>query len=139
MREWLASWKSRNCLFDMDDRSNAAKKLKKRGGILRGLKNLIGRSKPANAHPNSTRPGNDIAASAELTPSGKYLSVVYDDSTSLQVAMVRNVLNSYLTDLADSAHHPDSTTPFQSARPSSSSSTPDLWLGGSSQGKITRL
>jgi hypothetical protein len=135
------SGKSRNYLSDMDDRSNAAKKSKKSGGILRGLVYLIKRSKPANAHPNSTRPGNDIAASAEPTPSGKYLSVIYDDSTSLQVAMVRTVLNSYLEDLADSAHHPDPTTPFRSARPSPSSSTPDLpvWLGGSSQGEITRL
>jgi hypothetical protein len=118
----------------MDDRINAAKKSKKNGGILRGLIDRFKRSNPANAHPNSTRP-----ASAETIPSGKYLSVVYDDSTSLQVAMVRTVLNSYLTDLACSAHHSDPTTPFQSTTLSPSSSTPDLWLRGSSQGEITRL
>jgi hypothetical protein len=66
-----------------------------------------------------------------------YLSVIYDGSTSLQIAMIPRirvctVLGSYLTGLADSAHHPDPTTPFQSARPSSS--VPDL--GGSAVGPL---
>jgi hypothetical protein len=51
---------------------------------------------------------------------------------------VRTVLDSYLTDLADSAHRPDlSTTPFQSARPPSSS-VPDLWGSTVGRGEITR-
>ena len=140
----------------------AAKRLKKGGGIVYKLqlaRDLIKRPKSAAgtdsaSQSNSTRvsvssasgahdpvPGT-VAGSAEPTASSKciYLSVIDNNSNSLQAAMpsqikVCTVLDSYLTYIADSAHPPDPTVNFQSARPPSSS-VPDLVGSAVGQGEM---
>ena len=136
--------------------SSAAKILKKKGGdMLKRLWGIIKRPKSVTGNDLASQSnltqdfvtsafgghdpvlGND-AGSTEPTTSSKHL--IDDDLASFQMTkiplfMVCTVLNAYLADLADLAHHPDPTDPFQSAK-LPSSNFPDLSSSAVDQGEL---
>ena len=151
-------WFSPTLISIMADQpsSTAAKKLKKKGGgIERLFRDLIKRPKPANDSASQSNPtrtsafgahdpvqGN-YAGSAEPTASSEYIgSILVLSMTNWSLSRCQcyfesgYVLGSYVADLADLAHHTDPTTPFQSARLTSSSDPDDL-LGPQGELKYT--
>ena len=142
--------------------STAAKKSKKKdGGMVKLFRDLVKRPKSANnstSQSNSTRvsvssafvahdpvPENDTGSAeptASILSSKCIVSILVLSTTtwpSIQIAMlpwirVCTILNSYLADLADLAHHPDPTAPFQSAGPPTS--VPDLLDPAVGQGEL---
>ena len=137
-------------LISMADQpsSSAAKRSKKKGGSMKKLfrdlfrppNSLAATGSDSASQSNSTLvsvssafgshdpvPGKD-AGSAGPMVSSKYIASILVLSTTIRPLQmtklpwikVYTVLISYFADLADLAHHPDSTAPIQLARPSSS-------------------